>query len=42
MDSEHHILRVLERERMARKESERILESKSLEIYEQKLEIETL
>ena len=42
MDSEHHILRVLGRERMARKESERILESKSLEIYEQKLEIETL
>lgn len=42
MDSQHNILRVLERERMARKESERILESKSLEIYEQKLEIEAL
>lgn len=42
MSSESEILRVLERERLARKESERILETKSLEIYEQKLEIEKL
>ena len=39
MDSDKQILRVLERERLARKESERILELKSLEIYEQQLEI---
>ena len=42
MSSESEILLVLERERLARKESERILETKTLEIYEQKLEIETL
>lgn len=42
MNSEEHILRALERERLARKESERILELKSLEIYEKKLEIEAL
>ena len=36
------ILLDLEQERMARKESERILESKYLEVYEQRLEIESL
>ena len=36
------ILKTLMRERLARKESERILELKSLEIYEQKLEIDLL
>ena len=39
MSLENEILRVLERERLARKESERILEVRSLEIYEQKLKI---
>lgn len=42
MSRENEILRVLERERLARKESERILEARSLEIYEQKLEIKAL
>lgn len=42
MSSANEITRELERERIARKESERILEAKSLEVYEQKLEIEAL
>lgn len=42
MSSANEILRALERERIARKESERILETKKVEVYEQKLEIEAL
>lgn len=42
MSELEEIKRILERERMARREAERILEEKSLEIFEQKQEIEQL
>ena len=42
MSSDNDILRTLEKEQIARKESERILEAKNLELHDQKLEIEAL
>ena len=42
MSSNNDILRTLEKEQIARKESERILEAKNLELHDQKLEIEAL
>lgn len=42
MGDVNEIRKILERERLARKEAERILEEKSLEIYQKTLEIEKL